>query len=119
MQITALGMLVAAILVFPIAGARSGEAMLNFDLWPTALAVAVFSSALPYSLEMVALTRLPAHTFGALMSIEPAIAALMGYVILAETFGPLQWTAIGAIILASAGAAVTAAKGAPTPSLPD
>ncbi len=116
MATAALGMLVAAIVVMPIAVARSGDAILTFSVWPLALAVAVLSSALPYSLEMYALPRVPAHTFGALMSIEPAMGALVGFILLHEALSFLQWLAIGSVIIASAGAAVTAAKGAkPTP----
>jgi inner membrane transporter RhtA len=109
----ALGMLVAAAVVLPIAILRSGDAVLQVDLWPMALAVAVLSSALPYSLEMVALTRLPTHTFGALMSIEPALGALVGYLFLSESLSPWQWLAIASVIVASAGGAVTAAKATP------
>ena len=74
---------------------------------PIALCVAVLSSALPYSLEMIALTRLPARTFSILMSMEPAIAALSGLLFLSERLTLSQWLAISAIILASAGTAAT------------
>jgi len=67
------------------------------------VAVAVFSSALPYTLEMVALRRLSAKTFGTLMSFEPAIAAIAGVVFLREHLTPVQWLAIGLIIVASVG----------------
>ncbi|WP_454255360.1 threonine/homoserine exporter RhtA [Pseudomonas sp. Marseille-Q8238] len=103
----ALGTLVAAILVFPIGLWEAGSALFSVDLLPVALAVAVLSSALPYSLEMIALTRLPARTFSILMSMEPAIAALSGLIFLSERLGTQQWLAIGAIIMASAGAAAT------------
>jgi inner membrane transporter RhtA len=67
------------------------------------MAVAVFSSALPYTLEMVALRRLSAKTFGTLMSFEPAIAAIAGVVFLHERLTAIQWLAIGLIIVASIG----------------
>ena len=70
--------------------------------------MALLSTALPYSLEMVALTKLPTRTFGMLMSLEPAIGALCGLLFLHEQLTLLQWLAIGAIIVASAGAAMTA-----------
>jgi len=60
-------------------------------------------AALPYTLEMIALTRLPARTFGILMSIEPVFAALVGWLMLHEQLAVLQWIAIGMIILASIG----------------
>ncbi len=75
-QGAALGVLVAAILVVPIGVAHAGADLLDPALIPLALGVAVLSTALPYTLEMVALTRLPARTFGTLMSIEPAFGAL-------------------------------------------
>ena len=75
-QTVAFGTLVAAMLVFPVGLWSVGSELFAFDLLPVALAVAVMSSALPYSLEMVALTRMPARTFSVLMSMEPAIAAL-------------------------------------------
>ncbi|MFO5890474.1 EamA family transporter, partial [Klebsiella pneumoniae] len=65
-----------------------------------ALWVGVLSSALPYTLDMVALTRRPARTSGTLMSIEPAFGALSGLLFLGERLSPTQWLAIGAIILA-------------------
>ena len=103
----ALGTLVAALLVFPIGFWHAGDSLFALDLLPTALAVAVLSSALPYSLEMVALTRLPGRTFSTLMSMEPAIAALSGLLFLSERLALNQWLAISAIIAASAGAAAT------------
>jgi inner membrane transporter RhtA len=106
-QTVALGTIVAALLVFPIGVWQAGSSMFSLDLLPIALGVAVLSSALPYSLEMIALTRLPARTFSILMSMEPAIAALSGLLFLSERLSLSQWLAIGAIILASAGAAAT------------
>ena len=106
-QTVALGTIVAALWVFPIGLWHVGGSLFSLDLLPIALGVAVLSSALPYSLEMVALTRLPARTFSILMSMEPAIAALSGLLFLGERLTLSQWLAISAIILASAGAAAT------------
>jgi inner membrane transporter RhtA len=103
----ALGTIVAALLVFPVGLWQTGGGLFSVALLPVAVAVAVLSSALPYSLEMVALTRLPARIFSILMSMEPAIAALSGLLFLGEQLTWNQWLAIGAIILASAGAAAT------------
>ncbi|AYC33348.1 threonine/homoserine exporter RhtA [Pseudomonas cavernae] len=114
-QTVALGTIVAALLVFPIGLAHAGSALFSWSLLPVALGVAVLSSALPYSLEMGALTRLPARTFSTLMSIEPAIAALSGLLFLHERLSLPQWLAIGAIILASTGAAATARGKVPQP----
>lgn len=107
-QTVALGSLIAAAVVVPVGVWQAGSALLIPHVWPLAAAVALLSTAVPYSLEMVALTRLPARTFGMLMSLEPAFGALSGMVFLHEHLSALQWLAIGAIILASAGAALTA-----------
>jgi inner membrane transporter RhtA len=96
-----------ALLAIPFGVAHAGSALLSPSLLPYALGVALLSSALPYSLEMVALTRLPARTFSTLLSLEPAIAALAGVVLLSEHLSGLQWLAIGAIIVAAAGTALS------------
>lgn len=114
---TALGMLAAALVVAPVGVLRAGPRLLQSHLWPLALAVAVFSSALPYSLEMHALRRLPARTFGILMSLEPALAALAGLVMLRERLSPAQGAAIACIIAASAGSAWTARPASPPPTV--
>lgn len=110
---TMLGSVVAALVVMPFGIARAGTALLQPRLLPFALAIAAISSALPYSLEMVALRRLPTRVFGTLMSLEPAVAALMGIVFLRERLTLIQWLAIGAVMLASAGMALTAQGTAP------
>ncbi|WP_397452452.1 threonine/homoserine exporter RhtA [Pseudomonas sp. NA-150] len=114
-QTAALGVLIAAIFIAPIGIVHAGTALLNPALIPAALGVAVLSTALPYTLEMMALTRLPARTFGTLTSIEPAFGALSGLVFLHESLTLLQWLAIGSIILASAGATLTMHSTSPTP----
>ncbi|HEV2538492.1 MAG TPA: EamA family transporter [Frateuria sp.] len=104
------GTSVGALLAIPFGVAHAGAALLSSALLPYAVGVAVLSSALPYSLEMVALTRLPARTFSTLLSLEPAIAALAGVVLLSEHLSPVQWLAIGAIIVAAAGTALSVRK---------
>ena len=106
-QTAALGSLAAALVVVPIGIAQAGTALLSPAVLPAACAVALLSSALPYSLEMYALTRLPTRTFGVLMSGDPALAALSGLAFLGETLSVVQWTAIASIMLASAGSAAT------------
>ncbi|MDY7565543.1 threonine/homoserine exporter RhtA [Pseudomonas sp. RTC3] len=106
-QTAALGVLIAAIFIAPIGIVHAGSALLNPALLTTALGVAILSTALPYSLEMMALTRLPARTFSTLMSIEPAFGALSGLLFLHESLTLTQWLAIGSIILASVGATLT------------
>ncbi|MDD2053942.1 threonine/homoserine exporter RhtA [Pseudomonas putida] len=116
-QTAALGVMIAALLVAPVGIAHAGAALLTPALIPIAFAVALLSTALPYTLEMVALTRLPARTFGTLMSIEPAIGALSGLVFLHEMLSPVQWLAIGCIILASVGASLSM-RHEPKPLIP-
>jgi inner membrane transporter RhtA len=103
----ALGMIVGAAVVLPIGIAASGSALLTLAALPVGLAVAVLSSALPYWLEMWALTRLPTRSFGIFMSMEPALAALVGLALLGEQLTPLQWLAIGFVMLASFGSALS------------
>lgn len=103
----AMGSLIAAVVFVPLGAVQAGEALWHWSLLPLGLAIAVLSTALPYSLEMIALTRLPTRTFGTLMSMEPAIAALSGIVFLGETLTFSQTMALGAIILASMGSTLT------------
>ena len=107
-QAVALGAMIAAAVAVPWGVIESGMALLAPALLPTGLAVALLSMALPYSLEMFALTRLPTSTFGMLMSLEPAIGALCGFVFLHEQLGVLQWLAIVAVVVATAGATLGA-----------
>ena len=118
-QTAALGVVIAAVFIAPVGIAHAGSALLNPGLIPAALGVAILSTALPYSLEMIALTRLPARTFGTLMSVEPAIAALSGLIFLSETLTKTQWLAILAIIIASVGATMTMRKQALPPLAAD
>lgn len=105
---TSLGMCVAAVLVVPVGVANAGSALLSADLLPAALGVGILSSALPYSLEMAAMRRLRAATFGVLMSLEPAVAALSGLWFLGERLTLTQSAAIACVMLASFGSAATA-----------
>lgn len=106
-QTAALGVMIAALFVAPIGIVHAGAALLTPSLIPVAIGVAILSTALPYTLEMISLTRMPARTFGTLMSIEPAFGALSGLVFLQEYLSLAQWTAIACIILASVGATLT------------
>lgn len=106
-QTAALGVMIAALFVAPIGIVHAGAALLTPSLIPIAIGVAILSTALPYTLEMIALTRMPARTFGTLMSIEPAIGALSGLIFLQEYLSFAQWSAIFCIILASVGATLT------------
>ncbi len=104
----AIGLAVAALLILPIGIATAGAALLDGHAIALGLAVAILSSALPYTLEMVALIRLPAQTYGTLTSADPVLAALAGLALLGETLRAQQWLAIAAIVAASIGTALTA-----------
>lgn len=109
-QAVAWGMLAAALFTVPVGVAHAGGSLLLPTVLAGGLAVAVLSSALPYSLEMAALARLPQRVFGILVSAGPAFAALAGWVVLGERLTGLQWLAILLVILACGGAAATAGK---------
>jgi inner membrane transporter RhtA len=101
----ALAMAVGALVVLPAGVIEGGSALAEPDLLASAFLVALASSVLPYSLELEALRRLPAAVFGVLMSLEPAVAALAGFVVLGQDLGARELLAIGMVVVASAGAA--------------
>ncbi|MFE0508957.1 DMT family transporter [Streptomyces sp. NPDC058964] len=103
----ALAMAVAALLFLPLGIAESGTRLLNPTTVGLGSAVAVLSSVLPYTLELLALRRLPASTFAILMSLEPAIAATAGFLILDQSLSATQAAAIALVIGASMGAVRT------------
>lgn len=110
------GMLVAAALVMPVGFTHGGATFVSSHVLMVALAIAILSSALPYSLEMEAMRRLPAPVFGLLLSAAPAIGALAGFLVLGERLTPVQWGAILCIIAASGGSALTVRR---TPVIED
>ena len=114
-HITALGVTIAAIIALPFGIATAGTSLLDVSILPLALAVALMSSAIPYALDMVAMPHIPSRLFGILMSGQPALGALTGFVILHEALNPWQLAGIFAIIAASLGATVTIARSAPPP----
>lgn len=103
----ALGSLIAAIIFVPIGMAQATDSIWQWSILPVGLAVAILSTALPYSLEMIALTRLPTRIFGTLMSMEPALAAISGMIFLGETLTLVQTLALCSIIAASMGSTLT------------
>jgi inner membrane transporter RhtA len=117
-QTTALGMVVGAVVIVPIGAVQAGGQLLSPAILPAALAVALLSSALPYSLEMLAMPRLPTRTVGVLMSLDPALGALSGLCFLGERLSWIQWVAIASIMVASAGSAATSRDAVPQ-LLPD
>jgi len=106
------GIIVAAMLVAPIGIADAGMALFRPEVLLLGVGVGLVSSAIPYGLEMVALPRLPSNVFSILMSAEPAVGAMMALFLLGEHLTLSQWLAIGLVICASIGTAVTARPGA-------
>ncbi|MDB5908777.1 MAG: EamA family transporter [Massilia sp.] len=108
-QAVAWGMLVASLFIVPIGVSYADASMLTPVIVLTGLAIAVLSSAIPYSLEIVALRGLPQGLFGMLSSAAPAVSAIAGMVILGERLKGIQWIAIACIVLASAICATSSA----------
>ena len=104
----ALGMVLATLVVAPIGIAEAGAALLQPWVLLAGFGVALLSSVIPYSLELEALRRMPPKVFGVLMSLEPAVAALVGLFLLGEILGATQWVAVLMVVVASVGATKTA-----------
>ncbi|PWW62268.1 EamA family transporter [Actinokineospora spheciospongiae] len=100
----ALAMGVAGLVVLPIGALDAGAGLLSPTVLLVGLGVALMSSVIPYSLELEALRKIPPRVFGVLMSLEPAVAAIAGLVVLREALAPYQWVAICCVVAASAGA---------------
>lgn len=106
-QTAALGMTIAAMIALPLGIPEAGLSLLDLSLLPIAFGMALLSSAVPFTLEMHALRNLPTRSFGILMSMEPAIGALVGLVILRENLAFSQWLAIAFIVAASIGTSIS------------
>ncbi|MGQ0711078.1 MAG: EamA family transporter [Rhodoferax sp.] len=110
-QSVPLGLSVAALTVLPFGLVEAGPALLQPTVLLTGLVVALVSSTIPISLEMVALKRLPPGVFGILLSTEPAVAAVLGLWLLHEQLTLAQWIAIACTMAAAIGSAATARRG--------
>ena len=106
----AIAMVVGAVVVAPFGVAEAGSALLNPTILIIGFGVALLSSVIPYSLELEALRKIPPRLFGVLMSVEPAVAALAGVLVLNENLRPMQWLAIMCVVAASAGATYLARR---------
>jgi inner membrane transporter RhtA len=100
----AVAMAVAALVSLPLGIGAAGGTLLRPDVLGLGLVIAVLSSGLPYTLELLALRRLPTATFAVLMSLAPALAALAGFLVLGQTLSLLECAAIALVVAASAGA---------------
>lgn len=102
-----LGMLVAAAGIIPIGAISQGAVLLTPYALLMGLAVGVFSSAIPYTLEMQAMRNMPKQTFSIMMSMEPAIAAIAAFIIIDETLTFSQWAAVALVVIATAGSSMS------------
>lgn len=109
----AVAMSLSVVFVAPFGLAEGGGALLEPGVLAVGLGVGVLASAIPYTLELEALRRLPSSVFGVLMSLEPAVAALVGLVALSQDLVASEVLAIALVVIASAGALRSA--GAPVP----
>jgi inner membrane transporter RhtA len=100
----AIAMVVAAVLITPPAVLAGGRAMFRPAVLAIGAAVGILSSVIPYRLELEALRRMPTRLFGVWMSLEPAVAALIGLVMLGQHLSAVEWLAIGCVMIACAGA---------------
>lgn len=100
----ALGMVLATLVVVPLGISEAGSALLEPWVLAAGFGVALLSSVIPYSLELEALRRMPPKVFGVLMSMEPAVAALVGLLLLGELLDAAQWLAVLMVVAASVGA---------------
>jgi inner membrane transporter RhtA len=110
-----IAMCVAAVIVTPAAVAGAGSALLRPSVLAAGLAIGLLSSVIPYRLELETLRRVPARVFGIWMSLEPAVAALVGVVMLSQELSAAQWLAIGCVMAATAGSALGAASAISAP----
>jgi inner membrane transporter RhtA len=104
---------VGALLLVPVGAVGAAHAVAQPHLLPLVAATALLASVVPYSLELAALRRLPPPVFGVLLSLEPAIAAVAGWLLLGQGLGPAAAVAVGVVVLASAGSTLTARRPAP------
>jgi inner membrane transporter RhtA len=107
--------LVAAVVITPVGVAAGGTALLRPGIVLTGLGIGLLSSIIPYSLEMEALRRIPPRVFGIWMSLEPAVAALVGLLLLGQALAVREWVAMGCVMIACAGAS----RGAREPPIPE
>lgn len=109
-QAVTIGMIFATLVILPFGIGGGGLANFTTAMILPGLALALFSSAIPFSLEIYALKHIPAKTFSILMSLEPAVAAICGVIFLKEFLSFSQWMAVALVVIASTGATLTKGK---------
>ncbi|MES2801678.1 MAG: EamA family transporter [Bdellovibrionota bacterium] len=101
--VSSLGMSFAALIALPVGLFMNTAQVINPQYWLAGIGVAILSSALPYSLELKAMQKIPEKTFGILMSFEPVVATMIGFVFLHEILDLFQITAMALVITACVG----------------
>jgi inner membrane transporter RhtA len=109
----AVALAVGALALAPLGAPGAATTLTHPGLLLLAAATGVLASVIPYSLEFAALRRLPAHVFGVLLSLEPAVAATAGWLLLGQRMGPREAVAVGVVVLASVGSTLTARRAVP------
>jgi inner membrane transporter RhtA len=117
-QIVCLGLCVASLIAVPIGIAQAGAVLLDPHILAAGFVVAILCSALPYSLEMFAIKRLPSAVFGIVVSMEPAIGAATAFAVLGERLGGLQWVGMASVVAASIGSTMSRPRGTQADVLP-
>lgn len=115
----ALASVVAAVIALPAGVAAGGMTLLDPRVLLIGVAVGLLSSVIPYTLELEALRRVPARVFGVLMSLEPAVAALIGVIVLGELLAAPEWAAVVLVVIACVGATRAAGRDGGLPAAPE
>ncbi len=111
----AIAMIIAALIVTPPAVAAGHAALLRPGVLAAGAVIGLLSSVIPYRFELEALQRIPARLYGIWVSVAPAVAALIGLILLSQSLAAREWAAIGCVVVASAGASRHAAGSAEAP----
>jgi inner membrane transporter RhtA len=117
-QIVCLGLCAASVIAVPVGIAQAGAMLLDPHVLMAGFVVAILCSALPYSLEMFAIKRLPSRVFGIVVSLEPAIGAAAAFLVLGERLAGLQWLGMACVVTASIGSTIARPRRAQAEVLP-
>ncbi|HEY9677314.1 MAG TPA: DMT family transporter [Drouetiella sp.] len=118
-QATSYGVLAASVVLLPVGVTQVGARILDPHVLLSGFILCIASSALPYTLEMYAMKKLPKNTFSILLSMEPAVGALSGMIVLHESLTMLQWAAVLSVMVASIGTTLTSRSASAAPVVPD
>lgn len=113
MHALSIAIVLSTLILLPINSIRHPDAMLQFQYWPQALMIALLATAIPYTLDLMALKRLSKLSYGTLSSLSPALAAIAGMLLLKEHITLWQTLALICIMIASVGVTYRASRTAP------